>query len=341
MNKLVAASLLAVSAALLSGCGSVHGRYDGPTGAQWQLESGGHGSCQCPTATERFVANRGTAIGTIDVYEHRNLVYENGSSTEKRNFPDVPINERRFLHCSAEPAGAHLCGATYSWTFDGNTYHGDSRWAAPAKHQGGLLAWIRNLTGGTNPEPEADPRLMAAVNGEKIVMSDASCVSRCRSNDPTCLRVDLRSEGRDYAGPFYQEFRAAANGGQIPVTRLLTALGERENICKRGDILVQARALSNSGLACTWSGPAAFTEVNLSIPETLAGKLSVEAGQLSLTFLRPRLHGPSVHFKDPALQADFGGYVSRADEMVLTGGSTPARYVVLSGPKNCLALRTN
>lgn len=336
----------ALGLALLAACNSPVPNPQPNPGADWEIFAAPGGSgCGCPSARRMFIRNLATYERSVTLREYENYVFENGSRNYPRAVDNVPGGAQRFLTCSPEPSTTAACGIEYSWKFERFAFHlGSVIPLAEERRRGGLAGLWDRITGGDD-DADQEARAAALLQGETVSRPTNSCVATCTGNSADCLRVDVRPGSGEVGSALYSLLAGVAVNGTVKVDDALRAIGESANVCDRSDIVVQAGRLSNTGKACTWAGGTPLDRVSLVIPEHLAGEVALSAGtpdqrRLSLVFPRATLHGPELRFSDRDLNADFGGFVSRADEAWYGTGTTRGRFVVLNTGKSCVALRT-
>lgn len=342
--------LLWVGLGILAGCmqEDIGSRQHAPvpTPPRWDVVAYRGGTCACPNAKQYFLVNKGDKPASIALVEYKNYIAEPRQKSTARKFEDVLPGDsgRKFLQCSPDNTTTHVCGVEYQWLVDGNIFNRDRiipvtlLEAGHSLHTGLANAMARTGLAGT---ARADLlRLRSMTEGTAEATAGTSCVDACREGSAQCLRVSLGNAGSDPTVRMVSLIRARGEQGYIPVETLLDALGQKGNPCERTGLSVSHGLLSNSGQACYWTGgrDTAF-EVQLQIPETLAGHLGGSADAMTLTFPRPELYGPSLHFASASLDQRFGGPVSRAEEVRLQESGAPAPFVVLSGPQRCVAIK--
>ncbi|WP_147115184.1 hypothetical protein [Tateyamaria sp. syn59] len=96
----------------------------------------------------------------------------------------------------------------------------------------------------------------------------------------------------------------------------MSIFGADENPCERGNVELSIDTASNSGRACTLAGNIAIgiggsdVEFAISVPPTVEARREGSSFSVDLNFDEPQL-APYLQLKDPDLQADWGGVITR------------------------------
>lgn len=335
MNRKLAATIV-LGGVISAACDDTIPRPNPEPPTLWTVVPGVDtpGACACRTARQWFLVNKAKTTRTAVFTEIRNIV--NGETfRDTRSLLDVPpLGGRKLLGCSPENTATTQCAVDFLWEIDGIVYHGRTVAAlvADRRERDNEVARRQPIAALENAQ------LNALSHGERPVNVGNACVAKCSGNDSDCLRIDAREQKGNPAASMIALIHDAGADGRVDVAKMLAAVGESKNVCERSDFVIDNGSFSNTGIACNWRGGAPGNTVTLTIPEHLAGRVSSSGGKLSMTFSRPLGYGPKITFEDNDLNADFGGHVSRADEVTLS--TPPSQYVVLTGPKNCVALRT-
>lgn len=341
-RQLVALSMVSA----LAGCMNediAHGnRLPGSdtTPNKWIVTAGDDRACACPNARPFYLVNRGQAPRSINFIERWNDVL-GGQGEQLRALPEVHEgwNGRKFLQCSpAHSSRGPDCAIHFSWVVDGTPYNHTRRASFGAP--GEVMAKTASAAAASLAHADEAASRMAA--GTADVAPEPDCVGLCRQGDSRCLRTTMASGGTDPTADFMKVVDAYRLSGLVPVEELLRVLGQKDNVCERTGLVINGTLLSNTGIPCSWTaGKDTALEVTAIIPGTLSGVMN-EAGQsLAVNFVKAELFGPSLHFANPGLDQQFGGAVRSLRKTTFSSGGKERTFVILTGPKNCVALQAN
>lgn len=325
-----------------------------PESAYWDVVAAPPGGCDCPNGRQFFLVNKSGAPRVLkDAREYKNYITEDRLEQYPINLaePIAPGEAgRKFLQCSPANTPAYRCSVEYMWKIGDVFYNQhsvtDFKAKPPSPELGGTIAdaVTKSLVGKDADIPTRDLQKLRSLQtaigqsfpGEPI----GNCVQLCESGSPECFRTSLGTARSNPTGKVLDLIRTAGNSGTVPVGKILAALGQTENPCDRSDLVISNGLVSNTGHACVYRGGAgSSSEVESRIPDTLAGKLEWANGRIRVTFPKPTLFGPSIHFASRGMDADFGGSISKIDQVLLTTDTGTSEYLVLTGPKKCIALR--
>ena len=337
-SLLAFASLLAV---FVAGCADdiAHGNRipqpDPPK--RWEVVASEPGHCSCPQGRQFFLVNRQARRDSIVITEVRNDILGDTSYAQAA-FPDVEpgTTGRKFLKCSPETVGNTQCNVEYQWVVDGVVFNQNSRLLTPQFESTSKQKEVSSAAGSV--KARAASSLAAILHGQGAA-GRKDCLAVCRSGSKECLRVSMAGAGADPTAEFVRLVRAQGSQGQVPVTELLAALKQTSNPCERSDLTVSNGLVSNTGYACQWTaGEGTPLEVQARIPDTLAGQLSFPGDQLKAVFPKAEVFGPSLHFRDAATDAQFGGTIYSLEETSFLAAGKMRRFLVAAGSAGCVAL---
>lgn len=311
----------------------------------WTVVSSEPGQCGCPNGRQFFLVNRQGKRDSIVIKEIRNDIL--GATTQAlAAFPNVEpgTSGRKFLKCSPENANGNQCNIEYQWDVDGVVYNQNSRLLTPTFRSKPANAKLMEALEAQAPQSSkvAAASALAAIRTGATSIGRTDCVTACRTGSKDCLRTSLAGAQGDPTGDIVRLVRAQGTQGRVPVADLLDALQQKDNPCERSDLTVSKGFVSNSGYACQWiAGVGTPLEVEARIPGTLAGQLVFPGDRLKATFPKAEVFGPSLHFKNRATDAEFGGTVYALEEATFPVGGKERRFIVASGRSSCVALNAN
>jgi hypothetical protein len=311
----------------------------------WTVVSSEPGHCGCPNGRQFFLVNLRGKRDSIVIKEIRNDIL-GGTTQALAAFPEVEpgTSGRKFLKCSPENANGNQCNIEYQWDVDGVVYNQNSRLVTPTFRSKLTNARLIEALDAQAPlsSKAAAMSALAAIQTGVTSIGRTDCVVACRTGSKDCLRTSLVGAQGDPTNDIVRLVRVQGTQGRIPVADLLAALQQKANPCERSDLTVSNGFVSNTGYACQWiAGAGTPLEVEVRIPGTLAGQLVFPGDRLKATFPKAELFGPSLHFKNSAVDAEFGGIVYALEEASFPVGGKDRRFIVASGRSSCVALNAN
>jgi len=161
--------------------------------------------------------------------------------------------------------------------------------------------------------------------------SIASCRRECSVGSANCLRVQVGSTER--AGLVRLQQLVATNPPVISKSDILAMFNQSSDACDREDTMLQGGFLENRGAQCDMTTSMPGSDVTISLPELLRGKLATSSGGIEAVFDDSATRA-GLHFSDTLLESDWGGNI--------VGVFTEGEFVGFSvGTKSCVRANLN
>ncbi len=216
--------------------------------------------------------------------------------------PDGMTGDRKFLGCHGAEGPTGICSLSYQRNIVSAKYIDDEA----------------NFRSRYNSLRFNFARLTRQIEGRHLIVEGISCQNECNTpNSPYCVQP-MGNSGTGELISQLEQTRVTILPAQssIEPETFMSIFGADENPCERGNVELSIDTASNSGRACTLAGNIAIgiggsdVEFAISVPPTVEARREGSSFSVDLNFDEPQL-APYLQLKDPDLQADWGGVITR------------------------------